>query len=82
MDGAALLRELDRDGCVTVSVDGEALELRGEEIAVDLEAREGFEAASGGVGVVVLRTELTPELLEEALARRTPSRPDRPTHSH
>jgi isoleucyl-tRNA synthetase len=55
-------------------VDGESFELSRDEIAVSLEAREGFAAAAGGVGVVVLRTTLTPELLEEGRYREVLNR--------
>ena len=68
-DGAALLRELENEGRVRIDVDGEALDLGPEEIAVSLEAREGFAAAAGDAGVVVLRTTLTPDLLEEGRFR-------------
>jgi isoleucyl-tRNA synthetase len=73
-DGAALLRQLESEGCVRVPVDGESFELSRDEIAVSLEAREGFAAAAGGVGVVVLRTTLTPELLEEGRYREVLNR--------
>ena len=46
-----------------------------DEIAVTLEAREGFSAASGGrAGVVVLRTTLTDALIEEGLYREVLNR--------
>jgi isoleucyl-tRNA synthetase len=68
-DGAALLRQLDAEGGVCIDVDGEPLTLGAEEIAVSLEAKEGFSAASGAAGVVVLRTTLTEQLVEEGLFR-------------
>ena len=67
-DGASLLRQLESEGCVRIHVDGESFELSREEIAVSLEAREGF-AAAAGVGVVVLRTALTPALVDEGRYR-------------
>ena len=73
-DGGALLRELEADGSVTIDVDGDPIALDGSEIAVDLEAREGFAAAAGTAGVVVLRTALTPELLAEGLFREVLNR--------
>src|SRR5262249_48051289 len=66
-DGAALLRALDADGAVELVVEGEALRLGRDEIAVSLEARPGFSAASGRAGVVVLRTALDAGLVEEGL---------------
>ena len=73
-DGAALLRQLESQGCVRVQVEGESFELSRDEIAVSLEAREGFAAAAGAVGVVVLRTQLTPELIEEGRYREVLNR--------
>ncbi len=68
-DGATLLRQLETHGNVTLEAGGERFALGPEEIAVSLEARPGFAAASGAAGVVVLRTTLTPELVEEGLYR-------------
>jgi isoleucyl-tRNA synthetase len=73
-DGAALLHALEADGRVSIDAGGEAVELGPEEIAVSLEAREGFAAASGADGVVVLRTALTPELVDEGLYREVLNR--------
>jgi isoleucyl-tRNA synthetase len=73
-DGARLLRELESDGNVTIEVGGESFSLGPEEIAVAVEAMEGFAAASGSAGVVVLHTRLTPELLQEGLFREVLSR--------
>jgi isoleucyl-tRNA synthetase len=73
-DGAALLRELADEGRTRVAVDGEAIELGPDEIAVSLEAREGFAAAAGSAGVVALRTTLTPELVNEGLYREVLNR--------
>jgi isoleucyl-tRNA synthetase len=73
-DGASLLRSLAADGSVAVDLDGEAIHLSEAEIGVSLEAREGFAAAAGGAGVVVLHTRLTPDLLEEGLFREVLNR--------
>src|SRR5262249_48750441 len=73
-DGAALLRELETDGRVRIAVEGETLELSRDEIAVSLEARAGFAAAAGPVGVVVLRTALNSALLEEGRYREVLNR--------
>jgi isoleucyl-tRNA synthetase len=73
-DGAALLRGLESEGCVRIAVEGLQLELGREEIAVSLEAREGFAAAAGAAGVVVLRTALTPALVEEGRYREVLNR--------
>ncbi|HVN39688.1 MAG TPA: class I tRNA ligase family protein [Myxococcota bacterium] len=73
-DGAALLRDLESEGRVRIAVEGETLELSRDEIAVSLEARAGFAAASGPVGVVVLRTALNPALVEEGRYREVLNR--------
>jgi isoleucyl-tRNA synthetase len=73
-DGAALLRGLEARGSVSLEVEGETLALGSDEIAVSLEARGGFAAASGPVGVVVLRTALSEDLLEEGRFREVLNR--------
>jgi len=73
-DGAALLRELEASGRVSVAVDGEALSLSADEIAVSLQARSGFAAASGRAGVVILHTALDEELVAEGLFREVVNR--------
>jgi isoleucyl-tRNA synthetase len=49
--------------------DGASVELDNEDIEVRLAAKEGWAAAQGKGCVVVLATELTPELVMEGLAR-------------
>jgi isoleucyl-tRNA synthetase len=73
-DGASLLAQLEADGRVTLPVQGESIELSREEIAVTLQAKEGFAAAAGRGGVVVLRTTLTPELVAEGRFREVLNR--------
>jgi isoleucyl-tRNA synthetase len=73
-DGGALLRALEAEGEVWLEAEGERLRLGPDEIAVSLEARPGFSAASGRAGVVVLRTALDPALIEEGLFREVLNR--------
>jgi len=73
-DGAALLAELESRGSATLAVEGEEIALGPDEIAVSVEAREGFAAAAGRVGVVVLHTTLTDDLVEEGLFREVLNR--------
>jgi isoleucyl-tRNA synthetase len=73
-DGAELLRALAADGQVTLRVEEEPFALSREEIDVALVAREGFAAAAGRSGVVVLGTTLSPELIEEGLFREVLNR--------
>lgn len=68
-EGGALVRELESTGKIRLEVEGRAVELTPDEVEVVLEAKPGFAAASGKVGVAVLATELTPELIEEGLYR-------------
>jgi isoleucyl-tRNA synthetase len=68
-DGAALLAELSTAGKVVLNIGGEKVELDNEDIQVRLQAKPGWAAAQGSGCVVVLATELTPELLAEGLAR-------------
>jgi len=67
-DGAKLLAELSASGKVTLNVQGETVELDSEDIQVRLQAKPGWAAAQGAGVVVVLNTELTPELVSEGYA--------------
>ena len=68
-DGGKLLAELTGTGKVTLDLAGEKVELDNEDIQVRLNAKPGWAAAQGAGCVVVLATELTPELIAEGLAR-------------
>jgi isoleucyl-tRNA synthetase len=69
-DGGALLEELKSTGKVQVNLPGDAtFELDEEDIEVRLQAKDGWAAAQGQGVVVVLATELSPELISEGLAR-------------
>jgi isoleucyl-tRNA synthetase len=57
------------EGRAVVYVDGEAVELGPEDLDVRVAAREGFVAEAGRGFVVVLDTQLTPELEREGLVR-------------
>ena len=54
---------------MTLDLGGETVELDSEDIQVRLQAKPGWAAAQGAGCVVVLATELTPELVAEGLAR-------------
>ena len=54
---------------VAVAVDGDTLEILPEEVEVRANARSGFAVASEGAYLAALVTELTPELVQEGLAR-------------
>jgi len=68
-DGGKLLAELTATGKVTLNLGGQQVELDSEDIQVRLNAKPGWAAAQGVGCVVVLATELTPELVDEGLAR-------------
>jgi isoleucyl-tRNA synthetase len=68
-DSRQLQRELSQQGKVALTVDGEAMVFPAEELEVLVEANPGHAAASAGVGVVVLTTELTEALVDEGLVR-------------
>jgi isoleucyl-tRNA synthetase len=54
---------------ITISVDGESLEILPDEVEVRAEAHEGLVVASEGAYLAALKTDLTPELVREGLAR-------------
>jgi isoleucyl-tRNA synthetase len=54
---------------VVLQVESQTIELDNEDIQVRLQAREGWAAAQGDRCVVVLNTELTPELVREGSVR-------------
>ena len=68
-DGGQMLNELEANGVVNLEVGGEIVDLDSEDIEVRLSANEGWAAAQGKNAVVVLATELTPELIRDGMAR-------------
>jgi isoleucyl-tRNA synthetase len=69
-DGGEILRELEVNEVVSVTLsDGQQVELDSEDIQVRLQAKPGWAAAQDASCVVVLATELTPELERSGLAR-------------
>jgi isoleucyl-tRNA synthetase len=73
-DAAALRAELATHGKVSIDLEGEAVDLGPEEIEVVVEAADGYAAAGGRAGVVVLHTTLTDALRDEGLGREILSR--------
>jgi len=70
VDGGKMLAELKSTGKVALDLgDGESIDLDEQDIEVRLRAKEGWAAAQGRGVVVVLATELTPELLAGGLAK-------------
>jgi isoleucyl-tRNA synthetase len=54
---------------VKVALEGVDYDILGEEVEVKAQAKEGFAVAEDGAYVAALVTDLTPELVEEGLAR-------------
>lgn len=69
LDGGRLLAELNETGKVVLQVGDASIELDGEDIQARLQAKEGWAAAQGTSFVIVLSTDLTPELIREGYAR-------------
>jgi isoleucyl-tRNA synthetase len=69
-DAGRLLADLKSADKLRLSLpDGTSVELDNEDLEIRLSAKEGWAAAQGKACVVVLSTELTPELVAEGLAR-------------
>jgi isoleucyl-tRNA synthetase len=73
-DGDALAEALERDGGLTVEVDGEPIVLAPEEVEVRLIEKPGLATAGDRELLVVLDTALTPELVAEGRAREVVNR--------
>ncbi len=69
IDGSQLLVEIQTSGHVDIELEGDSLRLEGDDLEVRLKAKGGWAAAQGRHCVVVLSTDLTPELIREGYAR-------------
>jgi isoleucyl-tRNA synthetase len=67
-DPAQFMTSLQQTGLLRLEVAGEVIELDRDDIQVRLEARPGWAAAQSPGCVVVLSTDLTPDLLREGIA--------------
>jgi isoleucyl-tRNA synthetase len=68
-DGGRLLSQMETEGHITLMLSEGPITLDGDDIQVRLQAKPGWAAAQGHAVVVVLSTELTPELIREGIAR-------------
>ncbi|MBS0207441.1 MAG: isoleucine--tRNA ligase [Planctomycetes bacterium] len=68
-DAAKLLAEMQSNGHVKFALPGGEVTLDAADLQVRLQAKSGWAAAQGASAVVVLATELTPELVVEGWAR-------------
>ncbi|MGD0518098.1 MAG: class I tRNA ligase family protein, partial [Thermoguttaceae bacterium] len=69
IDGGNLLAEMESRGKITISLEDGPIALDADDIQVRLQAKPGWAAAHGKMCVVVLATELTPELIAEGLSK-------------
>ena len=69
MSSEEVARALVGGGSVKVDVDGQTYDILPDEVEVRAQAKEGFAVAEEGAYVAALVTELTPELVQEGLAR-------------
>ncbi|MCC6491439.1 MAG: class I tRNA ligase family protein [Pirellulales bacterium] len=69
MSGSELLANIRDNGKIDLVIDGQPIALAADEVEVRLQAKPGWTAANDKGVVVVLATEVTPELLREGLAR-------------
>jgi isoleucyl-tRNA synthetase len=67
--GAELLANIRDNGKIDLTLDGQAIALTPEEVEVRIKPKAGWTSANDQGVVVVLSTELTPELIAEGLAR-------------
>ncbi|WP_417747801.1 isoleucine--tRNA ligase [Rosistilla oblonga] len=68
-DGGQMMAQMQADGKVTIEVGDTPIDLDSDDIQISLTARDGWTAAQGRGCVVVLSTDLTPELVREGMAR-------------
>ncbi len=73
-DGDALAEALERDGRITLAIDGGSVELEAADLEIRLIEKEGLATTGDRELLVVLDTRLTPELVAEGRAREIVSR--------
>jgi len=69
MDPKAVMESLDRDGKITLELNGEPTEISSEMVSVNVSSKPGFSVAIENGVCVILDTTLSPELVTEGLAR-------------
>ena len=67
--GSELLANIRDNGMINLNIDGQEVEIVREEVEIRIQAKSGWAAANDKGVVVVLSTELTPELIAEGTAR-------------
>ena len=69
VDGRKAMAQLQQEGALRFEIDGNAVELKEEDLLIETAQMEGFVTESEGEVSVVLDTNLTPELIEEGFVR-------------
>lgn len=65
----AIQTSLESGKTCTVDINGKSTTFTDEEVSVTMDSKEGYAAASGSTLAIVLKTELTGDLLSEGIAR-------------
>ncbi len=69
VDGNSAMDELNANGALVFDINGEKVELKREDLLIDIAQTEGFVSDTNGKVTVVLDVNLTPELIEEGFVR-------------
>ena len=69
VDGNAAKAQLDKEGVLTLALEGGDVELAVEDLLIDVKQMEGYETVADGGITVVIDTNLTEELLREGFVR-------------
>ena len=69
LDGIEAMEQLEKDGKITVTLEGNDEVLEPEDLLIETKQREGFVSESDHGITVVLDTKLTPQLIEEGFVR-------------
>ncbi len=69
LDGTAAMAELNVNGALKLTIEGQEIELTKEDLLISTAQKEGYVAATDNGYTVVIDTNLTKELLEEGFVR-------------
>lgn len=69
MDGAKAVRELQKEGSLSVNAGGTVIQMTKDELLIEIAQVEGFLTQSDQGVTVMLDTKMTPELIEEGFVR-------------
>ena len=74
VDGNAAMDELNETGTLKFDIDGQEVVLEKDDLLIDMSQKEGFISEQDKNIIVVLDTNLTPELIQEGLIREIASK--------